>query len=506
MKEAILLALTFLTITNCSLHRTTKSSLKARTDSHRIARVVEDIINATDPNVNIGVRIHSLSSNKVIFEKNADRHFIPGSTLKLVTLAAALYYLGPYYRFTTKVLTDSLVDNHGAIGNLYLQGSGDPSLMDYDLMALAQELSQRGIKKITGDILVDDQIFDDVIWGRGAMWDDRDNGYAAPICGLNLNNNRILIKTVPGLRSGAQAPAIVQPNTKFVEVVSRASTLDSGRNVSVSVERGKNREEDWPTSAIDGLHKGDKIFINGQLSKNSDPHYSKLAVNDPGLLAATLLKEQLEHLGIKVSGNVGHKAIPANPVSLASHVSRSLAEALIDFTKVSNNIANDALVKTIAAQSGIKPATFAAGLKLIKDFLQKEVGIDANSLIAADGAGLSRYSLITPEQMVKILNYAANHFLMGPEFMAALPIGGEDGALRTRLSMDKMRGQIRAKTGTLTGLSSIAGFLTDEDGERFTFAIMINGFVGSAAKYISLQDQILAALLRDDQTQLADVK
>lgn len=508
MKTAICYSVIISTLlgASCSTHRATKHSQKTHLESHRIARVLEDIIHATDPNINIGVHIQSLSSNKVIFEKNAGRHFVPASTIKLVTLASALYYLGPSYRFYTYVLTDGPVSSDGTIQNLYIQGSGDPSLMDYDLLRLAQELSQRGIKKITGDIYVDDKIFDDMLWARGDMWDDRGKGYAAPVCGLNLNYNRIQIKTMPSFQNGGNARPIIQPRTSFVDVVSQARTIDGGRTLSLSVERGKAQSEVWPTATNDGLKRGDKIIIDGTISKNSDPFYSMLAVNDPGMMAATVFKEELEHLGIKVHGTVGRKVIPAQSITLAKHESRSLAEALIDFTKISNNVANDALVKAIAAQAGIKPATFSSGLKLINEFLAKEVGIDANKVITADGAGLSRYSLITPEQMVKLLNYAANHFHMGPEFIASLPIGGEDGNLRSRMTMNKLRGQVRAKSGTMSGLSNIAGYLIDEDGERYVFAIMINGFVGSAAPYISLQENILAAMLRDDQPQLANVK
>lgn len=507
MKRAIYFLAMIVTVfgAGCSTHRAALPTSKAHLQGHRITRTVEDIINGIDPNINIGVRIQSLTSNKVIFEKNSGRHFVPASTIKIVTLASALYYLGPSYRFNTYLLTDSPVTPDGTIENLYLQGSGDPSLMDYDLLRLAQELSQRGIKKVVGNIYVDDQVFDDVLWARGDMWDDRGKGYAAPVCGLNLNYNRLQIKTVPSLQANGNATPLMQPKTNFVQVTSQVQMKDGGRSLSVSIERGKDRSE-WPSTTNDGLRKGDKIIIDGTMSKNAEPFYSLLAVNDPGMMAATVLKEELEHLGVKVHGSIGRKPVPTPSVTLAKHESRSLAEALIDFTKISNNIANDALVKAIAAQAGVRPATFAAGLKLINDFLAKEVGIEANSLVTADGAGLSRYNLITPEQMVKVLNYAANHFHMGPEFIAALPIGGEDGNLRTRLTMEKMRGQIRAKSGTMSGLSNLAGYIIDENGERYVFAIMINGFIGSAAPYISLQDKILAAMVTDDQTQMANVK
>lgn len=481
----------------------------------RITREVEEIIKTTDKDVNLGIKIISLDDGKVVFERNAARHFVPASTMKLVTLAAALHYLGPSYRFETALFTDALdgesKNTAGAtIKNIYLQGSGDPSLMDHDLMELASELKQRGVKHVSGTIYVDDQIFDDVLWSRGAMWDDRSRGFSAPICGLNFNYNRLLIKTVPGNRVGAKAFSIVKPHTSYIEVFGDALTRGetASHKLNYVVVNEKNQSRDWPSSTSDGLRRGDKVIVSGSIGKSSKPAYGLLAVNDPAIFAGTYLKDILETYGIKVEGNVARGKTPASARKLAVYQSRSLAEALIDFTKISNNIANDALVKAIAANASIKPATFSAGLKLIGDFLTDHVGINAASLIAADGAGASRYNLITPEQMVKLLSYAAKHFRMGPEFMAALPIGGEDGTLGGRMGAPNQRGQIRAKTGSLTGISALAGYLTGEDGNRYAFAIMVNGFVGSASKYLRMQEQILATMMRDtnQKQQLANVK
>jgi serine-type D-Ala-D-Ala carboxypeptidase/endopeptidase (penicillin-binding protein 4) len=475
--------------------------------NHHLAKQIESIIKDTDPDVNVGIKISSLHDGKVIFEKNSSRHFVPGSTVKLITLAAALHYLGPYFRFETTISTDKPIDAHGAVENLYIQGSGDPSLMDTDLIALVDELKQMGIKHVNGNIYIDDQIFDDVLWGKGAMWDDRNRGFSAPTAGLNLNYNRLLIKTLPS-QVGQPAYTIKKPAASFVDVVGQTVTKTSGagKQVSISVERNKKRESNWPNDPMDGLHLGDKVFITGHTSLNIGPHYSSLAINDPGIFTGIFIKDQLDRSGIKVKGKVSRLGKPANAVRLAIHESRSLAEALIDFTKISNNLGNDVLLKTIAANNGTKPATFTAGLKLVNNFLKSEVGLDPSSLITADGAGLSRYNLVTPDQMVKLLTYAGNHFHLAPEFISSLPIGGEDGLLRSRLTDDVIRKNVRAKTGSFTGVSCLAGYLTGMDGNRYAFAIMVNGFIGPTSKYARMQDQILSSMITDDQTELAKVK
>ncbi|HXW53956.1 MAG TPA: D-alanyl-D-alanine carboxypeptidase/D-alanyl-D-alanine-endopeptidase [Myxococcota bacterium] len=503
MKKLLLVFVIFslLGLTGCKSVNGSQSPKRQGLNIHEINRRIEDLIKKTDPNVNIGIKIVSVDKNQVIYQKNAERHFVPSSTIKIITLAAALHYLGPSYRFNTSVYTDRLIDQSGSVKNLYIKGSGDPSLMDHHLVDLVDELKQMGIKNVTGNIFVDDGIFDRLAWGLGHMWDDRHRGYSAPVSGLNLNYNRLLIKTVPSLSVADQAHSIVKPFTSFVDVIKKALTLKNGakKSLEFAVEPGKQREDDWPSTTNDGLHFGDKVIVRGQTSKSAPAHYHSLAVNDPGILVGTFIKDQLHHHHIKMKGKVLRMAVPENTILLATHQSRSLAEALIDFTKISNNLAHDALIKVIAAEKGVKPATASAGFSLVNDFLVKEIGIPPNSIVTADGSGLSRYNLITPDQMVKTLLYASNNFALAPEFIASLPIGGEDGTLGRRLSGDYIRGRVRAKSGFMTGLLSLVGYLRAIDDELYAFAVMMNNVVGPTAKYIDFQEAILSTMLFDEQ-------
>ena len=481
-----------LILTSCSGNKF--ATQKSKISDQPLPAQIQALINNTDPNVNIGIKIARITDNHVLYEQNADRHFVPASTIKLATVAAALYYLGPSYRFNTNVLTDSFDTQYGLVNNLYLQGSGDPSLMDHDLVNLAYELKQQNITHVQGNIYFDDYVFDDTLWVRGTMWDDRKFGFCAPISGLNLNYNRVVIKTIPGHKANMRAHTIVKPATKYISVSSRAQTLGekAQKNLNLSVKNAQE-EKPWASVISEGLSPGDHIYINGHMPANSTPYYSLLAIKDPGMLAGTFFKEQLEQQGIKFTGKILRKKTPVLAIKIASHQSRPLSEALIDSTKISINLPNDAIIKAIAAQAGEKPATFSGGIKLVSEFLTKEVGIGKNSMITADGSGVSRYNLITPNQMLKILLYAANHFTMGPEFMAAMPLAGQDGTLSTRLL--PLAGNIRAKTGTLANVSGLAGYYLGAHNQRFAFTIFINGFTGSTAKYTKLQDDILSTLL-----------
>lgn len=459
---------------------------------------IESIIDAVDKDINIGVKIVSLHDNKVVFSKNADRHFIPASTTKLITVAAALYYLGPSFRFNTKIFSDKHIDKEGHINNLYIEGSGDPGLMDSDVISLVHELKQMGLKSIDQDIIIDDSIFDDVLWGTGAMWDDRNRGFSAPVSGLNMNFNRLLIKIIPSYQ-GHLSHVIISPFSEFIAVNGHVLTQKgSSKNISLDVKRHHKHQYNWPKDPKDGLYKGDKILLKGHLGQDAKPHYTSLAINDPGIFIGHFIAEQLKNAHIHFSGQIKRQIRPNKTVELTNHLSLPLAQYLIDFTKISNNLANDVLIKAIAAKHNIKPASFNSGLKLVRDFLKTEVNIDSDSLIAVDGAGLSRYNLITPNQLINLLLYAHNHFHFGPEYIASLAIGGEDGLLINRFTNDDLRKNIRAKTGTVTGISCLAGYFMGKDRHRYAFAIMINNFIGPVSKYTKLQDQILSSMILPD--------
>ncbi len=474
-----------------------EKNLVSKRQKNTIATTIENLINNADPHVNIGVKITAVANNETIFEKNPHRLFMPASTIKLVTLAAALHYLGPYKRFETKVFTDEFDSKTKTVKNIYLKGSGDPSLMDYDLANLALELKQMGIKKVNGEIYFDDTIFDDMLWVRGAMWDDRVKGFSAPVSGLNLNYNRVDIKIVPAYEVAHPAHVLVRPSLSLFKIKAEAITKEAnfGRLLTLSFEHPDQRKEEWPSDNLEGLKPGDTIVVSGQTPLNAGPYYSSIAVHNPSLMAASYFKEQLIAMGIKVSGALSRAATPEKALLLATFLSRPLSEALIDFTKISNNVANDSLIKAIAAADGVKPATASAGLKLVNDFLAKEVGIASGTLVTADGAGVSRYSLMSPDQLIRVLNYAAHRFTLSPEFMSALPIAGHDGLLSWRMRNHYQKANVRAKTGSMTGISCLAGYFVDEAGERFAFSIMINGFAGNSQKYTKLQDDILAVMM-----------
>ena len=463
------------------------SSLRSMAPKPRWQDRVDALVHSVDTHNHVGVQVLSVRSGATVYEYNANQHFTPASVLKLLTGAAALYYLGPTYRFTTDVLADETERGGKIVKNLILRGSGDPGLGDTDLTGLALALKQQGVSAISGDLVVDDSVFDSVPWGRGWMWDDLVDGYSAPVNGVNVSHNEITVTLLPGSRLGDPARVYSQPMSNVIPVQSSVITGVAGGAAAVRVQAGN------PENA--GLLPGQSIVLSGTLPQDS-AWGRRFAVRDGALVAGALLREHLKALHIEVAGGVRRGATPPIASVLASHTSRELSHALIDYMKASNNHGMECLLKRLGATTALAPGGWTNGLQAVRNFLAQQVGVDVSAIKIADGSGGSRYSLVTPGQLAAVLRFMLRSFSLGPEFVASLPIGGLDGTLAGRFEVPLLHSRVRAKTGTMTGVSNLAGYLDQGDGEVLAFAIMMEGFVGGAEQYRRLQEDILLGLAR----------
>lgn len=354
------------------------------------------------PDAQIGIQVRSLQSGKVLYEKNQDQKFIPASTLKLFTLATALQKLGPSYQFETQVFYN---------GNLYLKGSGDPSFSVSDLDNLATQIKQL-VKKPIQNIIIDDSVFDRNYYGNGWLEEDFSKGYSAPIAGINVNCNRLLVAFLPNKQ------VLLEPLTQFVKL-----KINQSGEFKIT---------------------GHGLDISGKLENLRKSHYKTYAIQDPNKWAGFLFKEALKRIGIEIKGHIQTGLVPKDLKPIASDFSPYLSEMLINYTKFSNNLGNEALLKTLGS------GTFEKGLEIVRDF----VGLES----IEDGSGLSLKNLITPAQMTNFLIKTASNFQIAPEFMSALPIGSN----------------LRAKTGTMTGIRGLAGYFKRSNDEIVAFAVFAN--------------------------------
>lgn len=436
-----------------------------------------------------GVLVRDLGSGATVYERNAEKTFVPASTMKLVTGAAALHALGRGYRYETQVLATGPVQGGVLRGDLVVWGSGDPTLSERftedaraTFRAWADSLRLRGVQRIAGGIVGVDDVFDDQGPGRGWMWDDLAFDYAAEVSGLTLNEGAIRVRLFPAARVGEPALLDLTPATGYLRVENRARTVAAGEQTRVTVER-----------AADGL----ALVVEGEVPLDATSVERRRSVPDPTGYFVTVLRETLREAGIQVEGAAVDADDREEPVRSAAalpllftHRSPPLAEILPAMLKPSQNQIAEALLKTLGAE--LRGAgTSRAGAEAA-DSLLRSWGIDTRLAVMADGSGMSRYGLATPELFVDLLA----HMQRSPHaelWLASLPVGGTDGTLASRFRDTPAAGRVHAKTGTMTAVAGLAGYVTTLDGRRLAFAMLGNNHVRTAAEARAAMD---AAVVR----------
>ena len=426
---------------------------------------------------NVGVKVVSLATDEVLYEKDADKLYHPASTTKLITTATALVKLKPNYRFHTRLYIDSCKDSR-ALGNIYLKGSGDPVLTSDDLEAMVEKLVEVGIADVVGDIVVDETYFDDIRQGNGWMWDDSPfGGYFSHLSALTINHNSVLVHISPGSKIGDSVHTSLEPPTQYIKVINEATTVAPSGKARLGIERQRESVE-ANVLAIRGSMKIDRTAIRRRVD-----------VAEPALYCGGLLKEMLETKGVKLQGKVRYGKAPAGATEVVNHVSPPLSRIVWQMNKPSDNLSAELILKTIGAEIKGTPGTAEKGLQVIKEFLN-EIGLNTGRYAFADGSGISRYNLVAASLLTDVLVYMFRKFEVMPEYLAALPIAGVDGTLHRRMKGMKAQGILRAKTGTMRGVTALAGYTATADGEMVAFSVLMSHYVGSANPRRSLQDKI----------------
>jgi D-alanyl-D-alanine carboxypeptidase/D-alanyl-D-alanine-endopeptidase (penicillin-binding protein 4) len=423
---------------------------------------------------NWGVEIESLESGRILYQRNAGKMFVPASNMKLVTSTAALETLGPGWRFRTHVLFGGPVANGVLRGDLFVVGSGDPTIAaDFQngdplavFRAWADSLRAHGVTRIAGRIVGDDDVFDDLPYGRGWAWDDMDAYYSAEIGGLEYNLGVVGITVAPGAAPGSEGRVTLSPATRYAPVLNRTRTVAGAPVVEVE---GTRQEQ------------GTGIVVAGDVPRDTGVVRTDVAVRNNTAYFVTVLRETLLAEGIRVDGAaVDQDDLPAAEHAEHAdtmfaggfvHSSASLSEILPGFLKPSQNQVGELLLKTMGrALRG--QGTAAAGIAVV-DSLHRSWGLPRGKLAQADGSGLSRYNLVAPELLIALLEHmrgSPNY----PLFYAALPVAGVDGTLAGRMKGTPLQGNVHAKTGTVSNVRSLSGYMTTAAGEPMVFSMIVN--------------------------------
>jgi D-alanyl-D-alanine carboxypeptidase/D-alanyl-D-alanine-endopeptidase (penicillin-binding protein 4) len=431
------------------------------------------------------VLVRSAETGEVLYERDADRRLMPASNEKLFTSAVALDILGADYTFATAVATQANLSGCTLLGDIYLRGTGDPTMLAGDYGQLADQVAGAGIRVVTGRLVADDTWFDAVRLGNDWSWDDEPFYYAAQVSALTVapdtdyDAGTVIVEVRPGAGVGDPVQIGLVPVTGHVTIVNRATTAAAGSGDAIAIERE---------------HGGNRILVTGSLAVDRSLSRDWASVAEPTAYAADVFRLALESRGVRVVGPTAYGATPADARLLAEHRSAPLAAILTPFLKLSNNGHAEVLIKSIGRRVAGE-GSWSAGLAALRDHLDS-YGVDAAAIASRDGSGLSRRNLVPPRQIAALLDAAEERPWFGVWY-DALPIAGQSdrmvgGTLRSRMRGTPAAGNLHGKTGTLSGASSLSGYVTDADGHRLIFSIMFNDFL--SGKPSDLEDRIAVRL------------
>jgi N-acyl-D-amino-acid deacylase len=445
-----------------------------------------------------GIEFYSLDSKKPVYQWNADKLMVPGSTTKLMTEGTLLELLGADYRFHTRVYRNGEIKKNTLEGDLILVASGDPNLsgriqsddtLAYEVMdhsyggpdskglgdpllvirQLAQQVAEKGIRRIKGRVLIDASLFPE---------GQRELGTDVVISPIVVNDNVVDVVISPGAAEGAPVDLRVSPKTSYVQFVNEAKTgkRDSKNDLSFTSDK----------TNPDGTHT---VTVGGSFALGSPAEMDSYAVPEPSRFAATVFTEALKEKGVVVDsrGNstpdfkaTSSKYTPQN--LLAEHVSPTLAEEVKITLKVSQNLHASMAPFLIGALVAHKDKDIDhAGFDAERDFLTK-AGLDLTAASQSDGAGGNAF--FTPNFVTKYLLFMSEQ-ANSTNFRRGLPILGRDGTLTKIQVNSPAAGHVFAKTGTfdvydalnknlmVTG-KGLAGYMDTASGDHLILALYVN--------------------------------
>jgi D-alanyl-D-alanine carboxypeptidase/D-alanyl-D-alanine-endopeptidase (penicillin-binding protein 4) len=451
------LALIFTTWIMSCLALSTQAQGQNVYGTRNLAAEIDQIVRNSNTRANVGIAIKSMKYGDMIYARNDKSLFVPASTLKIFTAEAALLYLGPNYKFPTRFVTDATAtaSNGKLYGNIYLINSGDPSLTYYDLADLMASLKSQQIQEIVGNVYIDNTAYDQVTTGPGWLWSDRKYCYGAPISASIINHNCLSFR-VPHSKAITSAGSTVSASNSTSRAKKSVASKPRGGSRSCYVN-------------LDGA-RGGRIAISGCLPK---AHFSagvSSVITDVMQYDKTVLQDLFQRYGIQVKGAITSGIASSHFPELARHESKPLKTLISNMLKMSDNIIAGSIFKKIGELYTHRPGTWESGGDAVTRILAKQADIDNWRLNLIDGSGLSRYNQVTPSQMLQLLDFTYHNDATNYEFISALPIAGVDGTLKKR--MRNIAWKVRAKTGTMKGVVSLAGYAMSADKEPFAFVIL----------------------------------
>lgn len=456
-----------------------------------------------------GIQIVNLATGKTLYELNPDRYFVPASNAKLFSTALALTRLGADFTSQTRVLAQTPPDELGRIrGSLRLAGGGDPNLsaraVPYRMGPitgnplaaiddLADQIVARGVKRVDGDIIGDDTWYVWQPYAAGWAIEDPQSDDGPPISALTLADNVLTLSVRPGASLGDIAILSLLPAIEFYRIENRVRTVASGGERRIRFQRIPGSRDAQLWGSIPLRDRGLDMLIG---------------VEDPAQFAAQTLRAALERRGVAVSGSAiaehlypndiadlaqAPEPLPLTGIELARRLSAPLIDDLRITAKVSQNLHAELALRAVG-RARRNVGSFEAGMAEMQTFLA-EAGIDPAGYNLLDGSGLSRLDLVTPSTVLKLLRY----MYASPareQWLSLLPVAAQDGTLSSRFGSTAAAGRVYAKTGTLSHVSALSGYLQRPDATWVAFAILVNNYGGRSANEVrGVMDRICNLIL-----------
>jgi len=448
-----------------------------------LAANIERLMQTHIPEANSGVLFLDAESGDILYEKNADRYFLPGSTLKLLPAIASLLTFGKDHRFET---TASIQKN-----DLYLTFSGDPSFSSADLNQLIAHIKSQGISHIAGDIIIDSSRYETPDYAMGWTVDALAWYYAAPVSAIILNENKVKL--------------ILQSNPMLGEKTTISLAPAEPNKITIHNQTVSVSPLDAETECQFQTHITDDnvLTLKGCFPYHEKPRILQMAIKNPFLLLKQNLLSALKEQGLKLQGNIKEAKKPLNSTltPIAVHYSAPLDELLRPVLTDSNNLYADSLTKALGF-AYFKQGSLQSGTRAIQAVLKEKTGLNLDETKVFDGSGLSRYNLITPKQLAAILQAVWKNPELKQPFREALAVAGKTGTLSTRFKELEENSIIRAKTGMLSGVSALAGYLESPNHKPVIFVIVTNNFTQPLSNIRQFEEKLCGLFKQNDSIAL----
>jgi len=453
-------------------------------DLERFRQIVDTVLSRFDMQGTLaGFKVIDLSTGNTLFDSNGDVLFNPASNMKIVSTSAALYGLGPEYRFTTLLKAAEPPDAHGSLkGDLFVVGRGDPLLNHENLERLASDLYKTGLRTIKGNIAIDDSFFDEARQIPG--WDDGDEScYSAPMGALSVQFNTVWITVYPSPMVGRRALVSTTPKTGYFKIRNTAKTVRKGRTkLTIRLVQGRKHPE---------------LIIRGRISKRDGGGLMTCRkIDEPSLYAGWTLFDYLTRQGIRVRGRVQLRtADDSAGHEILAFQSPPLEELVFQLNKESNNFMAEQIFKTLGAEKEGTPGSWDNGIRYTGKFLSQIVGAKEGSYEIQNGSGLGMDNRVSADLLIRVLRYMNDNPALKNAFLASLPVMGLDGTLRNRHKHSDASNRIMAKTGFINNVMTLSGYVETKGCDKLAFSLLLNRLTQSPRVHLrKIQDEIILAM------------